>query len=184
MTVKVDGLADLKKMMQDLPVKIEANITRGAMRAGQTVVMNAAKNIAPIDKGDLRKSIRIRADRKAQKRGFVRVDLVAGSKDVWYAHLIEYGTASFYSGKGQTVGKPYIIKGKEGGKEASTTRKRKALKIGATFVDQVVHPGIKPQPFMRPAIDQNLQKAIDTVAQYFKTRVPKEIAKQSKVKNA
>lgn len=183
MTIKVSGLAEMHKTMQELPSKIEANIVRGALRAGQRVVMTKAKELAPTDSGALRDSIRIRINRRAGKKGFVRVDLMAGNFKAWYAHLIEFGTASFYNGSGQTVGGPYIIKGKEGGIQASRSRKRKALKVGASFVDQVTHPGIKPKPFMRPAVDASMDDAIEAVSKYFRTRVPKEVAKQDKVKN-
>jgi HK97 gp10 family phage protein len=104
--------------------------------------------------------------------------LTAGDKNAYYAHMVEFGTASFYTGKGKTVGKPYIIKAKDStGTELSTGNKRRALKIGATMVNQVTHPGIRPRPFMRPAFDQSKDQALKVMADYIKTRIPKELKK-------
>jgi HK97 gp10 family phage protein len=178
---RIDGLSDLYKLMQELPAKIEGNVVRGALRAGQTVVMNAIIAKTPKDSGDLQNSIRIRFRSKSQKFGYVRMQVVVGNKKAWYSHLIEYGTASFYRGKGKTVGKPYIIRAKDSkGKQLSVGLKRRALKIGATMVDQVTHPGIRPKPFVRPAFDESQGAALNAVVQYMRTRIPKEFKKARK----
>jgi len=178
---RIDGLSDLYKLMQELPGKVEGNIVRGALRAGQTVIMNAIRENAPKDSGDLRDSIRIRFRPKSQKKGYVRMHVVVGNKKAWYSHLIEYGTASFYEGKGKSVRKPYIIRAKDSsGAELGTGLKRRALKIGATMVDQVMHPGIKPKPFVRPAYDESQDAALKAVAAYMRNRIPKEFKKAGK----
>jgi HK97 gp10 family phage protein len=179
--VKMDGLSDLYKLMQELPGKVEGNIMRGALRAGQTVIKNAIQAKTPQKSGALRNSVRIRFRPKSQKKGYVRMQVVVGDKKAWYSHLIEYGTASFYTGQGKTIGKPYIIRAKDSkGNELGVGLKRRALKIGATMVDQVTHPGIRPQPFVRPAFDESQAAALNAVVQYIKTRIPKEFKKAGK----
>jgi HK97 gp10 family phage protein len=177
-TKGISGLAELDALLKQLPAKIEANIMRGALRAGQSVIMAEAKARVPVDQGDLKKSIRITQRGKSKKFGWVRLHLVAGGKKAHTAHWVEYGTASHYTGNGRTVGKPYIIKAKDSqGRQLGNKMKRAALRIGAKMVDQVTHPGIKPRPFMRPAFDRAQGAAIDATVQYIRTRLPKEIAK-------
>lgn len=187
--IKIEGLADLHKMLQDLPGKIEGNIMRGALRAGQKVFQQAAQQAVPVEHGDLRKSIKIKFIRKSQKYGWVRMHLKAGDKTAWYAHLIEFGTASFYTGKGKTVGKPYIIKAKdEGGKELETKIKRRitkgkspsALFFQGKMIQKVIHPGIKPNPFMRRALDENQSRALEATADYIRKRLPRELEKHNR----
>ena len=42
---------------------------------------------------------------------------------------------------------------------------------------QITHPGITPRPFMRPAFDATYQQSINSMAEYIRTRLPKEIKK-------
>lgn len=167
MELKVSGLANLHKQLQTLPVKIEANVMRGALRAAQNSVKAVAMAAVPVDRGALKSSIRVRPDRKALKRGVVRADVVAGNASAWYAHLIEFGTGSHYTGKGRSVRAPYTIKARKGA----------ALSFGGQVREEVVHPGIAPQPFMQPAVKQMEGPAIDVFVKYVQNRLPKEIAK-------
>lgn len=181
--VQVSGLAELKKALEGLPAKIEGNVMRGALRAGANVFRDAARNAAPEDTGALRKSIRVASRRQKRRTGWVNIDVKAGNKEAWYANQIEFGTASFYTGHGKSVGKPYIIRAKNAdGEEVSLKGKRSALRFGNTFASSVTHPGIKPQPFMRPTFDSsaNQMAAIEATATYIRRRLPKEIVKAGK----
>lgn len=166
--VPVQGLAELDRLLKTLPVKIEANILRGALRAGQKVVADKARALVPRDSGDLARSIRVRNDRKAARRSYVRADVVAGNATAWYAHLIEQGTASHYTGTGRSVRKPYQIKPRQ---------QPGALLFGGKLRETITHPGIRPQPFMRPASQLLDGPAIDAFAAYVRARLPKELAK-------
>lgn len=180
--MQVTGLAELHKTLQSLPTQIETNILRGALREGLKVIEQDAKARAPVKDGALRESIKIRFKRqRLKKAGMAVMQVVAGGKAAWYAHLIEYGTASYYTGKGKTVGKPYMIRAKDStGKELSNPLKKGALRIGAKMANQAIHPGIKPQPFMRPAADLLSGKALDEFTRYVQKRLPKEIKKAGK----
>jgi HK97 gp10 family phage protein len=171
--VQIDGLKELYALLQDLPTKVEKNVMRGALRRGQTVFRDAAKALITDRTGALSKSVRIRFKTKSEKRGWIRSHLIAGSKDAYYAHIVEFGSASYYTGKGKTVGKPYTIKGKNG---------RALLIAGGNPVSSVTHPGARPKPFMRPAFDANNQRAINETAAYIRDRLPKEIKKANKAK--
>ena len=170
--VDIKGLAELDKLLKDLPVKVERNVIRGALRAGQKTMQDAAKaklrQNGSVRTGELERSIRIRFRRKSERFGWVRSYLIAGNKKAWYAHLIEYGTGSFYTGTGNnSKKKPYDIKPKN----------RKSLFFAGIARKLVTHPGIEPRPFMRPAWDATNQQSVDSIAEYIRTRRPKEIKK-------
>lgn len=169
--IPVQGLAELDALLKTLPVKVEANVLRGAVRAGQKIVADKAKALVPKDSGDLARSIRVSTNRKAAKRGYVRADVVAGNATAWYANLIEQGTGSHYTGSGRSKRKPYLIKPK---------KQPGALLFGGKVRETVTHPGIKPQPFMRPAAELLDGPALEAFAAYVRKRLPVELAKAGK----
>jgi HK97 gp10 family phage protein len=170
-TTHIAGLSELHKLLQELPSKVEGNIMRGALRAGQKVVEAEVKARVPVDDGDLRDSVRIRFHSRSQKFGWVRMHLTAGSAKAWYARLVEYGTASYYTGHGKSVGRPYEIK---------PTRREGALYFGGVIREKVIHPGIRPQSYMRSGFDAAQQPALDAVVAYLRMRIPKEFKKAGK----
>lgn len=164
--IKVRGLSELQKFLDEFPVKVERNIMRGALRAGIKQIKELAYSYAPVGLpnaenvslyggyvGALRDSIRIST--RGQKSGQPLVRLIAGGKnkktgaDVYYAHMIEFGT------------RPHIIK----------TKKQSLIINGYFAGKEVQHPGINPRPFMRPALDSGASVAIVTAAEYIKKRL-------------
>lgn len=143
------GGRELDAMLQSLPVKVERNILRAALRAGAAVFREEAKAKAPVDSGALRRSIKVSTN---SKKGRVTAKLKVGGKLAPHAHLVEYGT------------KPHQIKAKKGG----------GLTVGGGVVFSVDHPGAKPHPFMRPAFDAKPPAAIQAVGQKIRERLTKE----------
>jgi HK97 gp10 family phage protein len=156
-SVEIKGLAELHKTLQELPAKIERNVLRGGLRAGAKVLEEAARSQVPVKQGDLRKSIRV-SMRVSSKTGIVRAQVKAGDKKAWYAHLVEFGTARHW------------IKPKN----------RKSLFVAGLFKEVIDHPGAKKKPFMRPAFDGKWRAAIDAMADYIRTRLPKELGRARK----
>jgi len=168
----VQGLAELDAKLKSLPTRVEVNILRGAVRAGQKVIETKAESLVPVRKGELKKSVRVRTDFRAQRRGFVRADVVAGNSSAWYAGLIEFGTGPFYSGPGISSKRaPYQIK---------PVKREGALYFGGIIREAVTHPGIRPQPYMRPAAELLDGPALDAFVGYVQRRLPKELAKAGK----
>ena len=175
--VEVSGLKELDDLLKELPAIIEGRVMRGALRKGQLVLSDAVKGALrqndSFDTGALEKSIKVRFRKKHEKWGWIRSYVIAGDKDAYYAHIVEFGSASFYAGKGKTIGKPYVISAKNA---------KNLLIAGGTPVKSVMHPGAKPKPFMRPAFDLYSGAAIDAVVNYLEQRIPKEIKKANKAK--
>jgi HK97 gp10 family phage protein len=146
-TINIKGLSELQTFLSQLPAKIEANVIRGALRAGAKPIRDAAKSAAPtgepsetnkqryrLYQGALRDSIRI-SGRIDRRDGKITASIKAGGKnrngaDVFYANFIEYGT------------KPHGN-----------------------------HPGIQPRPFLRPAMDAQAGAAVVAVGEYIKKRL-------------
>jgi HK97 gp10 family phage protein len=167
---KTEGLTDLYKKMQELPVAVEKKIMRGAMSASLKVIQKVAQENVPERNGDLKKSIKVSFSRRGLKKGWINAKVTAGDEIAYYAHMIEFGTASFYTGTGKSKRQPYKI----------APQVRGSLKFGNVFAKSVTHHGNKPQPFMRPALDSSTAEALKVLGEYVANRLPKELAKVGK----
>lgn len=163
--INIRGLLQLQWFLDQLPAKVERNILRGALRAGAQPILAAAKASAPVARpstenskerggyaGALRDSLRITTKIVNSRTVIASVKVGGkrkGSADVYYARWVEYGT------------RQHVIKAKPGGK----------LSFGGSFYDFVLHPGAKPSPFLRPALDSQHRQAIVAAAEYMKNRL-------------
>lgn len=167
--VHVKGLADLQKFLNALPAEIEAKLMRGALREAAKVVLEEAKRQAPKESGEMAEGLAIST---SSKRGTVMAKIKAKGKHGFLAPFIEFGT------------KPHFIKVREedrptnrpgrfrrGQPVSMRTLNRNALKIGQSFVGAVHHPGTKPRPFMRPALDAKAGAAVMAAGNYLKKRL-------------
>ena len=152
---EIQGLAELNQALQELPAKIEANVLRGALRAGQKVILDKARSNINNRTGDLSKSLRIKTSKRGGK---VSAVLIAGDKKAYYPHMVEKGTVK------------HFIKPKSA----------KSLFFAGLRREVVDHPGAAPKPFMRPALDSESGNAVEAVREYIATRLPKEIKKAGK----
>lgn len=164
----IKGGKELDDLLRTLPVKLERNVMRAALAAGARVIMKEAKANAPVGPpsftnvmeyggyaGALRDSVRVTT--RVVKGGAVTASVKAGGRtrkgaDVFYAHIVEFGA------------RRHLIR-----------PRAKKMEIGGKFVaGEVVHPGVRAQPFMRPALDTKLPEAVDTIANYVRKRLAKE----------
>lgn len=141
--VHVKGLDQLDKFLQELPVKLERNVLRGALRAGAKVIHQVAAGNIRRDSGELAASLKVSTRAHA---GEVKATVYT---KVFYARFVEYGT------------RPHRIEPKN----------RRALALGGGFVGAVDHPGARPHPFLRPALDTQAGAAVVAVAEYMKQRL-------------
>lgn len=145
--INVKGLSELEKFMDQLPIKVERNVARGAVRAGMNVVKPVAQANVHSVSGKLALGLKITT---RSKGGMVVAKLKATGPHASIAHLIEF-----------TGAKAHLI-------SAAT---KKALSIGGQAFASVHHPGFKPRPFMRPALDTEASAAVVAVGNYIKDRL-------------
>lgn len=166
--VRVTGLAELNKFLDQLPAKLARSVVRGALRAGiKDEILPAAKaNIHNVS-GELARSLdEKKAISTGTKNGRVYARLRAGvglgvkgkepaNLPIW----LEYGTAA------------HVI----------ASRKGNSLFLGyGIFAKVAQHPGVAPygdkttggpHAFMRPALDARAQAAVIAAAEYMKRRL-------------
>lgn len=146
-TFHIKGLAELGQALSTLPVKIERNVLRGALRAGMKPVQLAARDNAAKATGLLARGLKISTD---GRKGKVYARLKTSGKHDYIARFVEFGTA------------PHRISGRNGG----------MLRIaGKAIVPSVAHPGARAVPFMRPALDTKSPDAVQAVANYIRNRL-------------
>lgn len=141
--VHVKGLSELQAFLDQLPVKLEKNVMRGALRAGAVVIADAARVSVHKVSGATAKSIKVGTKVKGG-----RVIAYVRAKS-FKARYLEYGT------------RPHFI----------AARNAEALSIGGILRTGVEHPGARPFPFMRPALDTRTRQAMVAVGEYIKNRL-------------
>ena len=144
----VKGLAELQAFLNQLPAKMEANIMRAALRQGANVVKAEAQANVPVKSGLLKAGLKVST---RNRRGTVTAAVKAGGKHGFIAKWIEFGTAA------------HFIKPKTA----------KSLFFAGLFSEGVDHPGARPKPFLRPALDSRAQAALQAVGEAIKKRLTK-----------
>lgn len=145
----VKGLAELSKFMDQLPAKVRANVMRGGLRAGMAVVKPVAQSNVHSISGELAKGLKIGTRVKGDT---VTATLTAKGKHGFVARWVEFGTRA----------------------HSITARLRKGLSFGGRFFQSVDHPGARPKPFLRPALDSQASAAVVAVGTYIKDRLQKK----------
>jgi HK97 gp10 family phage protein len=160
MTVQLKGADELRKALRELAPKIQANVIRGGLRAGAKVIMKSAQEKVPTHLGILKSTISIgtslrdgvaKATVRAGSRvkGGGRKGAVGAERGAFYYAMVEFGT------------KPHEILPKNG----------KSLFFAGFNGSIVHHPGAKPKPFMRPAMDENIGAAMAAVGVYINKKL-------------
>ena len=143
----VKGLRELNEFLQQLPVKIERNVLRGALRSGMKVVLPLSPSKIHSVSGELAKGLKIGTRARGGK---VTSNLKATGPHRSIAHLVEYGT------KAHTI----------------TPKSEKGwLSFLGVFAKKIEHPGARSKPFLRPALDAQAQAAVIAAGEYIKSRL-------------
>lgn len=178
--VHVKGLGDLQKFLDTLPVKLEANVMRGALRAGMKVIKPVAQSNVRSVSGKLAQGLMIstrimRRDGLIAKTGSAVASLKAKGPHGYIAMWVEYGTQAHYISVREDEKNINVRRSFGLGRlvrESMTTLNRRVLQIGQTFVGPTVfHPGAKGRGFMRKALDSQAQNAVVAAAEYMKQRL-------------
>ncbi len=167
--VKVKGLAQLQKFLDELPAKSEANILRAALRVGANVVKDEIKATAPFKTGRLRAGVKVST---RIRKGVVIASIKVRGEHGYIAPWLEYGTSAHYI---SVQDNEKAINRKTGKVVSMTTVNRNVLRIGGAFVGPTVHhPGSRPHPFMRPSLDSRAQDALLAIGEAIKVRLTKQ----------
>ena len=138
MATRIEGLDAIYKRLDDLSSKERQEQQMGKALA---LVERAAKEKAPKDTGELRRSITSRVEFDGDEiRGIVYTPLE-------YAPYIEYGTGLFAEEKGRSD-VPWHYQDDEGNWHSTS--------------------GMNPQPYLRPALNENREEVLRILKGVFK----------------
>jgi HK97 gp10 family phage protein len=136
MNIEVTGLEDIFDSLDEIT---DVNKLIHNMGKACALVERAAKQKAPKDTGNLRRSITSEVEHTG--------DNVIGTvfTPLQYAPYVEYGTGLFAEGGGGRTDVPWSYQDDKG--------------------DWHTTSGMEPQPFMRPALDENVDKIKAIIAE-------------------
>lgn len=157
----VRGKASVNAFIGSIPREIETKVLRGAARAAANVVADEARERT--QSHEVRGAIKV-ATRKEEGRVIAKVQVKGPG--AYIAPWEEYGTA------------PHFISVDESQRNGMSVRrinqqhKAGSLVINGQFVGAtVLHPGARPHPFLRPALDIKEGEAIAAAHGYIRSRV-------------
>lgn len=88
------GDKELDRKFRDLPLKVEKKVLREALRPATKIILEGAKQAAPVGSGQLQKSLRVRAGKRTRKN-VVTMQVVTGKEffqgDTFYGAFEEFG---------------------------------------------------------------------------------------------
>lgn len=161
--IKINGLAELQKRLEEVPAKIEKNILRSGLRAGMKEVLPEARRNIRSRSGLLAKGLKIGSGGRG---GRVFAYMRARGKHGFIAKWLEFGT------------KAHWIENKQKTKKRPGRIEKLAMRIGAgDFVRGTIpHPGISegPKAFMRPALEAKAAAAVQAMAEHMRERLATE----------
>ncbi|WP_404711488.1 HK97 gp10 family phage protein [Sphingomonas sp. MMS24-J13] len=154
------GRAEVSQFLKDAPSSIR-RILIGAGRAGAKVIADEAKQRVTSD--EVRGSIKTTVK---EEKGRIVAKVQTKGKGAYIAPWLEHGTAPHFISvaadqrRGLSIGK------------VNERVKEGSLVIGGKFVGETVHhPGARPHPFLRPALDMKEQEAVQAAQNYINSKV-------------
>ncbi|MCW2395887.1 MULTISPECIES: HK97 gp10 family phage protein [unclassified Sphingobium] len=155
------GKSEVLSFLARLPEEIETKLLRGAGRAAATVVADEAKDRSVSD--EVSQAIKVATKREP---GQIVAKVQVKGPGAYKAPWLEYGTEPHFISvddsqrDGMSIGK------------INRETKAGALVIGGNFVGTTVfHPGARPYPFLRPALDVKETEAVAAAQAYINTRI-------------
>ncbi|MCH7411156.1 HK97 gp10 family phage protein [Belliella sp. DSM 111904] len=137
--IDLRGDADLIKKLKKVQTKTGIAAIKKALRKAGNKIKNSVKQNAPIDSGNLKRSIKVFNDNSRGSKGGALLRVGADRKIAPHAHLVEFGTDE------RQLNKPSII----------------TISTGQTFT--VKHTGKMPaNDFFNRGYESSKQSAIDT----------------------
>lgn len=140
--MRINGGKELHDLLQQLPVEVETKILRAAMGRAARVLRDEARSMAPLESGEMKRSIK---STRNTKKGQVVAKVKMLGKHSFLGLFMEYGVS------------PHII----------TAQPGRVLRIGRNAVGtSVSHPGHAARPFLRPALDAKATEVVQLVTDY------------------
>jgi HK97 gp10 family phage protein len=127
-SIRLEGAKDLQRRLKSLPAKVAGKVTRQALRAGAKIFQAQAASNAPVRKGLLSRSIKVRA----AKRSRGRVGIVVQTSQGFFKGATFYGAFQEFGwrvGRRALGATRRLVPGKHFIKSAFDSRKAEALQV-------------------------------------------------------
>jgi len=151
-TVRVDGLRELKEALEALPKATGRNVLRRALMAGGEPIEEAAESLAPVGKGDLKRSHTVGTKLSQRQKAVHRR---------WAGQLPAQRTSEGWRSKPSDA--VYVFVGPSNLPQATLQE------FGSA--DQ------PPQAFMRPAWDSQQERALAIIVQQISVQYQAAVAR-------
>lgn len=160
--VPVKGVRELDRYLSALPKNMQTGAYRAALTAAARPIRDEARLRAPRKTGVMARGIRTGSARR-NADGTFSISISVTGPHGYLGLFHEYGTSPHYiiaGGAGMSA-RMLTRAARNGG----TTGLDEVLVINGRYVTgEVLHPGNRPQPFMRPALDIRAQEAVNAFA--------------------
>ena len=171
-TVKVQGLSDLGARMKNLSADVSNRISRAATAAGASVIKSAAQSKVPVLTGALKKGIVVKRIPKSET-GLTSEHIVTVSTRQMKKY-VDKSRAAVTELQGPT--QPVTSGGKTYRPKKLLARQDSYASLGDFYYARFIEFGtakMAAKPFLRPAYDENKQKAVEAI----KDRIEKRLKK-------
>lgn len=162
----VRGKTEVKRFIGRVLPDLQSKVLRGAARAAATVVAEEARERT--QSSEVRDAIKVST--KAEEGGRIIAKVQVKGPGAYLAPWEEYGTEPHFISvdesqrNGMSIGRINRL--------AKAPDSSHSLVIGGNFVGTtVLHPGARPHPFLRPALDAKESEAIAAAQGYITSRV-------------
>lgn len=160
-TMKIEGFSELEAALDEISKSAGKGVLRRSLKIAATPMVALAKAGVPVDKGTLRDSIAVssKLDKRqaGQHRKMFRDD--KASVEMFVGPSYNLGKGGRHAHLVEFGTKPHA----NGGKFAGT-----------------MHPGTRPQPFMRPAWDKDQKAMLDRIGKELWVQLDKSIARAAR----
>ncbi len=166
--LRLKGGPELQAFLEQLPVNMERNILRGALRAGANVIRDEARANVPSKTGKLRRAIKTDT---VTEGPLVKARIKIKGKHSYLARFVEYGILAHFIQAGDSGLSSRKLTERLAA-AGGTNESGGAMVIGGQFVrGAVLHPGVVARPFLRPAFDIRADDAARAVADHIRARL-------------
>lgn len=161
MSIKINGKDAFDKFLSALPGKLEQNVLRGGMRAMAKVIADDAQERCISSEAAASIKVGTRAE-----RGLVTSKVQTKGRGAYLAPWLEYGTAPHFISVDESQ------RGGRSVRRINELHRKGSLVINGQFVGETVHhPGARPHPFLRPAVDSKMDEGLAAMTSYVTTRL-------------
>ncbi len=174
--VFVKGLKEIQAKLKALEPKLAKKVVRAALKKSAEPILHAARSKAPVDTGFLVSSIKLTTALSRRKGTMtVRVGTSKGfyKGDDFYASFIEFG---YRRGARRTKTQLGLPDARQLPNQIAFTVAKYTSKVQRAVNNQ--RPWVPAQPFLRPAYDENKERALNILTTEILSGIEREAPKK------